>query len=178
MAVVPIGGQNFDAYTSVAEADVFLAGDVARAAAWALQNPDAKGRGLVSASRMILQLPWCLDPAPLPTDAAVPDEVKQVTAMLAADLLAKPRLFSNASGNSNVKSAKAGSAQVEFFAPVGGAPPIPMALWTVLKNAGLVGCVDAGEISGFPFVSGAQGECRPLGGRYGCDWPTAEQDYS
>ena len=124
---------------------------------------------------MLLALPWC-DAAPAFDDA--PQVVADVTAMLAADLLAKPRLFADASGNSNVKSAKAGSAQVEFFSPVSGGPPLPRALWDLLDSAGLV-CLGGGEFStnDGPFVSGSDYAVRPLYGRLPWDWPVAAEDY-
>lgn len=177
MAVVPIAAVNYDAFTTVAFADQFLGGDVARAASWTLKNADAKGRGLVSATRMLLWLPWLAVPAPLPTDAEVDEVIQQVTAMLASDLLDKPRLFADASGNSNVKNVRAGSVGVEFFRPVEGGPPIPLALWNALVAAGLVGIVESGDQTGTPFVSGVSEGCRPLGGRYEWDWPVAERDY-
>jgi hypothetical protein len=169
MADVDIGTETYQAFIELDDADTYLAGDVARATGWALLNPDAKGRALVSATRMLLALPFC---------EAAPDPVLQdVTAMLAADLAAKPRLFADASGNSNVKSAKAGSASVEFFSPVDGGPPLPRALWNRLLAAGLV-CLGS-DTSGLDgaLVSGISGGCRPLGGRLPWDWPLAAQDY-
>lgn len=165
---VTIGTHEFDALTTVEKAGVFLAGDVARAAGWALRQPDAQGRGIVSATRMMLALPWLEGKAPDPKADEQPAVIEEVAAMLAADLLAKPRLFADASGNSNVKTAKAGSAQVEFFAPVEGGPMIPMALWRQLLNAGLV-CNGAGSDDGLTsgaYVSGASDGCRPWEGRY------------
>jgi hypothetical protein len=174
-----------DSYPSFADPDfaaVFLAGDVARASGWALRNSDTQARGLISATRMLQRLVWAVDPAPDPAAGAdaINLTLQEVTAMLAADLLAKPRLFSDASANSNLKSVKAGSATVDFFSPVAGGPPLPVALWTMLQNAGLVGSGTADQIPS-ATVSGIRGECeRPLGGRFpgfGWDWPIAERDY-
>lgn len=175
MVKVLIGANEYDSFVAVAEADLFLAGDVTRATAWALRNDDAKARGLISATRMLVAMPWCDG---VPDFDAAPAVVKDVTAMLAADLLAKPKLFADATGNSNIKTVKAGSAQVEFFAPVAGGPPLPMALWNLLMAADLM-CPgkDAGTENDGPFVSGISGGCRPLGGRWPWDWPVASQDY-
>lgn len=176
MPQIELGGVLHNAFADVAFADGYLAGDVMRAAPWALRNAEAKGRGLISATRMMLQLPWCDDAVPA-FDGA-PDAVKEVTAMLASDLLAKPKLFADASGSSNVKTAKAGSAQVEFFRPVEGGPMIPNALWTQLLNAGLVCGPDLGDgLNDGAFVTGICEGTRPLGGRYACDYPIAAQDY-
>lgn len=175
MAKVQIGAAEYDSFETVAAASTYLAADVVRAAGWALRNPDTQARGLISATRMLFALPWC-DEAPGFDDA--PAVVKAVTAMLAADLLAKPRLFADATGNSNVKTVKAGSAQVEFFAPVAGGAPLPLALWNRLLAAGLV-CLgrDTGTENDGPFVSGLSDGCRPLGGRLPWDWPIAAEDY-
>lgn len=177
MATVTIGSTDYDAFEDIAGANDYLAADIVRAAPWALLNEDAKGRALVSATRMMLALPWCED-APDPTvDQASP--IPEVAAMLAADLAAKPALFADASGNSNIKSAKAGSASIEFFSPVDGGPPLPKALWDRLLIAGLV-CL--GTSSGDPTLDGAiphgtSDGCRPLYGRYEWDWPIASADY-
>jgi hypothetical protein len=176
MADVDIGSDTYQAFADLEFADLYLAADVARSAAWALKNDDAKGRGLVSATRTMLSLPWCAA-VPDPADVQV-SPIPEVTAMLAADLLAKPRLFADASGNSNVKSAKAGSAQVEFFSPVDGGPPIPTALWTMLLNAGLVclGSVTDSSVNDGPIITGISDGCRAYGGRPPWDWPVAAED--
>ena len=178
MAVIDLGGKNYDSFITVEDATIYLAGDVSRAAGWALLNADAQKRALISATRMLLTLPWCgetPDPAVDPADAVI----QEVTAMLAADLAARPKLFADATGNSNIKTVKAGSAQVEFFSPVDGGAPIPMALWNRLLAADLV-CLTSGEGAGIndgPFVSGISDGCRPLYGRYPWDWPIAAGDY-
>lgn len=173
---VTIGGHDYDSYADVDFATVFLGADIARATGWALLNPDTQGRGLVSASRLLLGLPWCVDPVPLPTDADQNPVIQQAASMLAADLIAKPRMFADASTNSNVKAVRAGSASVDFFRPVEGRPPLPMAIWKMLLNAWLVGCVDGGD-GGGPVVSGITTCDRPLGGRGFDDWPWTQLDY-
>ncbi len=179
---VTIGGNTYPTFEDVEGADIYLAGDVARAALWALRSADTKARGLVSATRLLFALPWCPDMRPDPA-GTVPEVVKEVCAELASDLLAKPKLFSNAGGNSNVKTAKAGSASVEFFAPVEGGPPLPGALWDRLVAAGLV-CLtgeasDDGDGAG-AYVSGAWTGCRPLDGRFSDyerdDWLALDRD--
>ena len=59
MASVTIGTTDYPSYSSVADADAYLAADAVRAAAWALRNPDAKARGLVTATRLLQALTWC-----------------------------------------------------------------------------------------------------------------------
>lgn len=170
MASVTIGSNDYPSYSNVADADAYLAADAVRAAAWALRNNDAKARGLVTATRLLQGLAWCGGTAP---DVANPPAVVvDVVAMLAADGLANPRVFSNPSGAlpKGVKSAQAGKAQVEFFGTV--APPnapaagLPDALWGLLKAAGLVGCTAAASVNDGPFVSGISSDCDrwPYGG--------------
>jgi hypothetical protein len=175
MPTISLGGNDYDSLVSVEDAGIFLAGDVSRAAAWVLLSDDAKKRALISATRMMLALPWC-DTAPDPA-GDIEQVVEDVTAMLGADLAAKPKLFADATGNSNVKNVKAGSVSVEFFSPVAGGPPIPRALWDLLNAAGLV-CLGSSETTtnDGPFVSGISDGCRPLGGRYPWDWPIAASD--
>lgn len=178
MAVIDLGGNNYDSFITVEDATIYLAGDVSRAAAWALLAEEAQKRALISATRMLLTLPWC-DAAPDPAVDPADPIIQEVTAMLAADLAAKPKLFADASGSSNIKSVKAGSAQVEFFSPVAGGAPIPMALWNRLLNAGLVclGTADGTGVNDGAIVTGISEGCRPLGGRYWWDWPVAASDY-
>lgn len=96
--------------------------------------------------------------------------------MLAADLLAKPKLFADASGSSNVKSVNAKGVSVEFFSPVAGGPPLPLALWDMLVAAGLVGLESDDEAYGAPEAFGT-GCYRPLWGRYPWDFQIAAEDY-
>lgn len=177
MVAVPIGDPpvEYDAYTSVEDADLYLAGDVLRAAGWATRNADAKGRAIVSATRMMQTLPWCDGTVPDPTvEQASP--IPEVAAMLAADLATKPKLSTDMSGDSNIKAVRAGPASVEFFSPVGGGTPLPPQLWGMLITAGLI-CPDSlMGMAGAEFT-GLCGSPRPLFGRYPWDWPVAECDY-
>ena len=175
MPTISIGANQYPAFQSVAGADAYLAADVARAASWALRNADAKARGLISATRVLLALPWC-DEAPDPEAGDTPDLIAELTAELAADLLARPALLADASTNGNIKVAKAGSAQVEFFSPVEGAPPLPRAMWARLAAAGLV-CTGRDDIGAGVEAFGISGSVRPLWGRAAADWPIAAEDF-
>lgn len=178
MATVTINTVEYEGFSTVAAADTFLAADVVRALPWAALSADQKGRALISATRLMLQLPWCVTaPDPLVVQS---EPVPSVNAMLAADIAAKPKLFADASGDSNVKSVKAGSAEVEFFSPVDGGPPLPRALWNRLLAADLVCLNGVSDID--VTLDGAQpfGTCggpRPISGRYPFDWPIASEDY-
>lgn len=179
MPEIVLGGQNYPSFISAESATIYLAGDIMRAALWTAANEDAQKRGLISATRMLVALPW-VDPVPDPVaaEADIPDVVEQVTAMLAADLVAKPKLFADATGNSNVKSVKAGSAAVEFFRPVEGGPAIPTAFWRMLLTAGLVsGASEDPDFTAGALVTGISGGCRPLYGRPSWEYPVAALDH-
>lgn len=183
MVQVTVGNFDYEALTDVDTADEHLGADVSRATAWALRNTDTKGRGLVTATRNLLTLPWTEGNTPDPAAITAGDltsVIQQVTAEYAADLLATPRLQSGGVGNSNIKIAKAGSAQVEFFTPIEGGPPIPLDLWSKLQAAGLVGSLDgysdldATLDAAQPF--GTCGSSRPLDGRPTWDYTIAAED--
>jgi hypothetical protein len=178
MPMIDLGSGSYASFADQDWADDFLAADVARATGWVLRNADAKARGLVSATRLLMRLIAAVPPLdPRGEIADQPEVIMEVTAMLAADLLAKPQLFANASQNSNIKSVKAGSASVEFFQPLKGGPALPRALWDMLVLAGFAGLADQSEIAA-PFVSGISSCDRPLGGRYPWDdWPFVQTDY-
>ena len=165
MSIVTIGTYEFDAYVDVAFADQFLAGDAMRGPRWAPLNADAKGRGIVSATRAVVALDWCAGVAP--DLAAPPVVVQHVTALLAADIAAKPSLIADATGNSNIKRAKAGSAEVEFFNSVKGGPPLPLPLWNMLIADGLIGCGLADIEAAAGAITTGTGECSRFRGSYG-----------
>lgn len=118
MATITISGNDYSSYASVAEADAYLAADVARYAAWAALDTDDKGRALVTASRYLYALDWVDGP---PSYDTPPSAVVEATALFAADIAAKPSLGNDASTGSNVKRVKGGEAEVEFFRPTAGA---------------------------------------------------------
>ncbi len=173
MAMVTIGGRDYPSYSSVEDADIFLAADVVRAAPWATRNAAAKARALASVTRIMVGLPWCGE---VPLIDNPPAVVAEVAAMFAADGLSRPKLFTSLSGTipRGVKVATAGKASVEFFSSdiVPAANPLPDAYWNPLLAAGLVGCTGDASVNDGPYVSGI---CPPVdyGYAYGrCYWPT------
>lgn len=178
MAEITLGTNTYDSFASVEYADEYLAADMVRGPIWEALDDNGKKRALITATRKMLTLPWC-GTAPDPT-VDQDEPIPSVTAMLAADLAANPDLAADASGNSNIKRAKAGSAEVEFFSPVDGLPPLPSSLWGILMGADLM-CPNGNGgddlILDGALPSGTCGGNRPLGGRYPWDWPIAEEDY-
>ena len=122
MATITIAPNSYSSFASVAEADEYLAADMARYAAWAALSADNKGRALVTATRYLAALDWVDG---VPSYDTPPAVVIEATSLFAADIAAKPSLGNDASTGSNVKRVKGGEAEVEFFRPTAGAalPP-------------------------------------------------------
>jgi hypothetical protein len=133
MPTVAINGVDYPSYIDVAYADEYLAADMSRAEAWAAVSADNKARAVITATRLLQRLIWKAGPPAVDTAA---DVVKEATALLAADIAAKPKLGDSGSTASNVKAVGAGSAKVEFFSPVEGAV-LPSAAFALLR--GLLG---------------------------------------
>jgi hypothetical protein len=126
---VDIGAETYDVYADVDFADLYLAADIQRSAAWAALDTDTKGKALVTATRLLMRLQW---KDGVPDIDGPPAEVQQACALLAADIAAQPKLGDSGSTASNVKSVGAGSARVEFFRPTEGAP-LPTAAFDLLR---------------------------------------------
>lgn len=129
---VTINANPFPSFALVATADTYLSADVERYATWAAADANGKGRALASATRLLQRLTWAT--ATPATDGTAPQAVSDACCLLAGDMLSSPELFSNPDNStSNVRSAGAGSAKVEFFRPVRGVP-LPRATWELLRN--------------------------------------------
>lgn len=153
---VSVGDNDYSAFADIDFADEYLFADVQRAAPWSLKNDDAKGRGLVSATRVLQR--WLLPE--YATDFTTTLEViKEACSLFAADLLASPGKVNDASAQSNVKTARAGSAQVEFFSPVLVATPLPTAIWNMLAAAGVLSAGASADSDEGPLVSGSDYGC-------------------
>jgi hypothetical protein len=131
IATVSVNGNDYQVYADLEFADEYLGGDVARADNWeALDEDPDQGRALVTATRLLQRQSW-RDGVPSLDDP--PLIVQQATALLAADISAKPALGDSGSTGSNVKSVGAGSAKVEFFRPTAGTP-LPQAAYDLLGD--------------------------------------------
>lgn len=151
MATVEIAGEDYPSYIELDDADLYLAADALRADAWALLDDERKGQGLVSATRLLQRQSWVAGEPPA-TDDALP-AVQAATALLAADITAKPALGDSAATASNVKAVGAGSARVEFFRPTEGYV-LPAAAFALLR--GLLG-VPPGDLSSVGLDNAAYG---------------------
>lgn len=130
---VTINGYDYPVYADTDFADQYLAGDVSRWPEWDALEADDQARALVSATRLLQRQTWKAGAPPLD---GPPEVVQQATALLAVDIALKPTLGDNGSTGSNVKAVGAGSARVEFFAPVTGTA-LPSAAFDLLR--GLLG---------------------------------------
>ena len=137
ITTINIGGVNYTSYASVVEADAYLAVDPTRSAAWAALNPDQKGTNLVAATRRLDLLQWSgekVDPnqeTQWPRNNAtcdgesvpntgVPKPVENATGLLAGSITRDASASNQGTSGSNIKKAKAGSADVTFFRPTNG----------------------------------------------------------
>lgn len=165
---------DYVSYASVAEADARLAVDPVRSAAWLALTDDAKGINLVAATNRLdyerysgtkevnsQENKWprigatCNSTA-IP-DGDIPLELEKATILLAGTIAITPTASSAGSASSNIKRAKAGSAEVEFFRPTG-------ANFSIAKQSpdvfALIKCLLEGASSGGPgsgFASGTTG---------------------
>lgn len=155
MATISLSGNDYSAFADVAFADEYLAADVKRATVWAAYGADDKARGMISATRLLERVNWADG---VPSFDTPPDAVKDATALLAADILAKPALGDSSSTASNIKRVKAGSVETEFFNATRSdeATPLPENVMKMLRLAKLLG---GGTVSA-PYVAGAEQESR------------------
>lgn len=137
MPSTPTTGTSGNSYATIAEADTYL-DDSTRALAWETTDDDTKARALITATRLLEKQCWQgtkTNPAQTlhwPATGAfyedgsavdpntIPPEIVAGTIELAFELTQNVELEGSDSTASNIKSVKAGSAQVEFWR-VGGA---------------------------------------------------------
>lgn len=171
ITTIVIGGNNYTAYASVAEADAYLAVDPTRSAAWALLSDDQKGANLVAATRRLdlldfsgekvsgtQETQWPRNNAtcngdPVPSDG-VPLELQNATALKAGSITIDATQANAGTSGSNIARVQAGSAEVEFFRPT--IPGAALQDETVFQ---LINCLlaGAGSGAGFGCASGTDG---------------------
>ena len=152
ITTITIGANDYIAYASVAEADIYLAVDPVRSAAWTALTPDQKGINLIAATRRLDQLPWVGEKTggaaqvnawprtgvSYPDGTAVsttdvPTEVEQATIIIAGDITLSSTAAETSTPGSNIKRTKAGSAEVEFFRPTSGTLLPNLAAFNLVK---------------------------------------------
>lgn len=135
-AKIALGGHEYEAYLSVADADVILAVDPQRRGAWSEADADAKGRALVAATQRLDLLRWrgkkaggaaqalafprsglaYEDGSPVPADA-IPADLKRATALLAGSIQERPGHADQGASGSNISEIKAGPVTIKNFRP-------------------------------------------------------------
>ena len=135
LGTVDIGGNDYNVYASVAEADLYLAADPGRSTTWAAYTEDQKEQGLVQATRYLDSFTWrgnlTDETTPQATEwpranltdkngltvnsATVPQEIEDATIILAYEFLGDTSLSDSFDTSSNVKRVKAGSVEIENF---------------------------------------------------------------
>lgn len=152
MATVDIDGNDYAVYADVDFADIYLAGDALRASIWAQLDAVGKARALISATRLLQRLCWT-DGVPATTDPVL-EAIANATSLMAADIAGKPSLGDSGDTATNLKRAKAGPAEVEFFRNFD-STPLPTAAWQILLDTGLL-CESSGIFDGGPYISGSE----------------------
>ena len=103
LTTITINGVDYSSYATVAEADAYLAIDLARSNAWAALDEAAKGQHLATATRQLDGMQWAgrkasetqttawprMGMTPTPS-ASIPLELEHATMQLAGDLAADP----------------------------------------------------------------------------------------
>lgn len=175
VATVTIGGNNYNVYgltsAPVTDATTYFAGQLgASATAWGAATADNRARALVSAVRWMERavvwsgtktsgaqpLDWPRNGASCDgtavADGTIPDEVALAEFELAGLILRDASVAEGSGTGSNIRRAKAGSAEVEYFSATAGGPTdtrLPQVAHDLVKclYGGATGIAE-------PFVSG------------------------
>lgn len=153
MATVTIGGETYQTYADVAEADAYYNGSItAVAAAWRAADADTKARGLVSATRWIDSIPadqWKPGYTTFAERLAVP-AIVQACIILAGGLVSDPDMRSSFT-QVGTRRLKAGSVEIEYFrgASVQVTTPFPTDIMLLLKPYLGAGDSDGTSAGGF-----------------------------
>lgn len=157
MAEITLGGNTYPSYATESEALAILAPDPVRGPAWVALTADQQAQGLISATRVLMRQCWAAGSPPSTVEPPpVAAAVKEATAYLAADIMTNPALINTPGASNNIKRAKAGSAEVEFFAPGDAQPlPLPQAAYEILAAAGLLCGTGADGSASGPEITGS-----------------------
>lgn len=135
LSTISIGGNDYTAYASVAEADEYLAVDPNRGPTWDALDVDEKGSFLVSATRRLDRENWqgtktggaaqeedwprtglTYEETGEPVSTTeVPLEIEQACILQAGSTAVNNKAALNEGSGSNIKRVAAGSANVTFF---------------------------------------------------------------
>jgi len=176
LSTITIAAVNYVSNASMVEANEFLAVDPVRAATWATLTDDEKGAKLVAATRRLNPLNWMgtktngegTQPDAWPrtgvtyedgttvSTTEVPIEVGQATMFLAGSIAINATTAQTATGGSNKKRLKAGSAEIEYFAPVKGKALQDETAWGLVQQ--FMDRVTSASVGAYAPGSGTAGE--------------------
>lgn len=160
MTTVTIGANDYNVYADPPSVTIFASADLTRSATWEALSLDDQNKACVMATRMLDRQDWAGTKAdadqalefPRSGQTEIPARVLQAFQMLAVDVGVSPTLVDKVSQQDGVKRVKAGSAEVEKFAPSQQLPdtPLPRHIWNLIKNyiasstgsTSSVGCTD------------------------------------
>lgn len=169
MVDTPTTGLTGNSYATIAEADAYLANSVRASLNWESLGEEDKSRALITATARLNRQLWVgtrTDNPPtqtqewprtgvsgkdgLPVDAnTVPSQIVQATMELAYELTQDASLETSQGTGSNIRRAKAGTAEVEFFRPgdpSGSGGPGTVFPFAVME---LIRCFLSGVLPGF-----------------------------
>ncbi len=168
MAVITTGGNDYPAYQTVAEIDIYAAAAVGDTAdGWNAADPTTQAPAAVSASRLIDRQQWqgektdptqaeafprtglyYPDGTAVPSDV-VPQQVLDANSELAMDLLAGGTVQTDPSTQQQTRMLKAGSVTIEYFNIPGTGTRFPLTVMELIGfwlggMAGAVGSESTG----------------------------------
>lgn len=135
-----------NSYISLSDADSYL-NQLLGQDQWLCRSDLDKTKALITSSEQISL--FVKSSCALGQILIINESLQRATSKLAAEILTDPKIISQSNTSENIKRAKAGSAEVEFFRPTSGAR-FPSTVMTLLQASG---CIDGNSISA-PFVSG------------------------
>jgi len=135
-----------NSYVIVADADIYFS-DSLNVDVWLLTDPAEKSKSLVTASRQISL--YVKEDCKLPfTPPLTNANLAAATQELALAFLTDAKLIVAGNVGKNVKRAKAGSAEVEFFSPNDGNSSATRFPPNVMKLLIEAGCIDGSNLTG------------------------------
>ena len=174
ITTITINTIDYIAYASLVEANIYLAADPTRSAAWNALTDDQKSINLVAATRRLDLLEYSgektggrtqerewprtgatCDGVDIGTTTDVPIEIQNATALLAGSITLDATASNAGTSGSNIERVKAGSAEVQFFSPQQGVAVQDQTVFNLVQCL-LQGNTGAG--AGFGSVFGTTGD--------------------
>lgn len=114
MATVSIGSDDYTSYADQDTADTYLAASVT-VVGWATASDDTKGKGLVSATRLLDRQKWATGYTTFDERVAIPAIVDACCELAGMFVDGSTDPLSTSSTQQTIKDLKAGSVQITYF---------------------------------------------------------------